>query len=204
MPDLKQEQLDWVRAVMAHLGVPSYNALATRAGIDPSLVQKPFNPNYKGKFGADTLKRIADAAGLRPMEYPDRPAGLGEAEAVRFNYDASSDAIARNVDRAVRELTSGRNGRDAWVIQGYALELAGFLPGDIVIVDMNITPQPRDIVCAQLYDWTGGKAETVFRLYDPPFLLIHSVRFGSQKPVLVDDDRVVIRGVVDGLLRRRH
>lgn len=204
MTDVKKDQLDWVTAVKAYLGVTSNNALAVMAGVDPSLVQKPFNPNYKGKFGADTLQKIAAAAGLRVMEYPSRPSGLAEAEAVPFVFDGSADAIAQNVDRAVRELCRGRNGRDPWVIRGYALELSGFLPGDIVIVDMNISPQPKDVVCAQVFDWSGRKAETVFRIYDPPFLLTNSIRFGPQKPLLVDDDRVMVRGVVDGMFRRRH
>lgn len=203
MADTKQDQLDWVRAVMAHLGLTTYNALAVRAKVDPSLIQKPFNKNYKGKFGTDTLGKIAAAAGLRVMEWPDRPGGLAEAEAIPFEYDQSGDAIAQNVDRAVRELTRGRNGRDAWQIQGHALELSGYVPGDIVIVDLNMTPRPKDVVCAQVYDWPNRRAETVFRVYDPPFLLTNSIRFGPQKPLLVDDERVSIRGVVDGLFRRR-
>lgn len=204
MSDVKQDQLNWVTAVKAYLGVTSNNQLAVLAGVNPGLIQKPFSKNYKGKFGMDTLQKIADAAGLRVMEYPNRPAALAEAEAVPFVYADSGDAIAQNVDRAVRELTRGRNGRDPWVIKGYALELSGYLPGDIVVVDLNMQPKPQDIVCALLYDWPGGKAETVFRLYDPPFLLTNSLRFGAQKPLLVDDSSVVVRGVVDGMFRRRH
>lgn len=204
MQDAKKEQLEWVQAVMDHLGVRSKNALAVLAGVEPSLIQKPFNPNYKGKFGADTLKKIADAARLRVMEFPGRPGGLAEAEAAPFVYDRSENAIDRNFDRAVRELTAGRNGRDAWVMGGYSLELSGILPGDVIIVDLNLTPHARDIVCAQVYDVRSNRAETVFRLYDPPFLITNSYRLGPQKGLMVDGDRVVIRGVVDGILRRRN
>jgi hypothetical protein len=204
MPTVKEQQQQWVQAVMAYLGVKSYNALAVQAGIDPSLIQKPFNPNYKGKFGADTLSAIAKAANLRVMEYPNRPLGLAEAEAEPFQYEERSDAIEANVDRAVRELVKGRNGRDPWVIRGYALELSGILPGDVVIVDLNMQPRPKDVVCAQIYDWSSMKAETVFRVYDPPYLMTNSLRFGVQKPLLVDDRSVVIRGVVDVTLRRRQ
>lgn len=204
MSDMKKDQLDWVTAVKAYLGVSSNNALAVKAGLDPSLVQKPFNPNYKGKFGADTLQKIADAAGLRVMEFPTRPAGMQETEAARFVYDTSANAIDSNIDRAVRELIRGRSGRDPWVNRSHALELAGILPGDILIVDMNLQPRPKDVVCAQIYSRGGVSAETVFRIYEPPYLVTQSLRYGTQKPVPVDGNDVVILGVVDGMLRRRH
>lgn len=204
MPTVKESQQQWVQAVMAYLGVKSYNALAVVAGIDPSLIQKPFNPNYKGKFGSDTLASIAKAANLRVMEFPNRPMGLSEAEAEPFRYDERSDAIEANVDRAVRELTKGRNGRDPWTINSHALELSGIMPGDVMIVDLNMSPQPKDIVCAQIFDFSSMKAETVFRVYDPPYLMINSLRFGVQKPLLVDNHQIVIRGVVDVVLRRRQ
>lgn len=203
MQDAKQEQLEWVKAVMDHLGVRSKNALAVIAGVEPSLIQKPFNPNYKGKFGADTLKKIADAAHLRVMEFPGRPGGLGEGDASPFVYNESENTLERNFDRAVRELTAGRNGRDAWVMGNHSLELSGVMPGDVLIVDMNLAPRPRDIVCAQLYDNARGRADTVFRIYDPPFLLVNSIRLGPHKGLMVDNDQIAIRGVVDAVLRRR-
>lgn len=203
MDDVKREQIDWVKAVMAHMGLTSANALAVAAGVNPANVQKPLNPNYKGKFGVDTIARIATAAGLRPMEFPDRAGGFSESEAQPFVYDEKADAIAANFDRAIRELTRGRAGRDAWVMRSFALEMSGILPGDVLIVDMNLQPRPKDVVCAQIYQWSAGKAETVFRVYEPPYLVMNSLRFGTTKPVPVDGQDVVIKGVVDGVMRRR-
>lgn len=204
MDDVKREQIDWVKAVMAHMGLPSANALAVAAGVNPANIQKPLNPNYKGKFGVDTLAKIANAAGLRPMEFPDRPSGMAEAEAAPFVYDEKADAIGSNFDRAIREMTRGRNGRDPWVMRSFALEMSGVLPGDVLIVDMNLQPRPKDIVCAQVYQWADSRAETVFRIYEPPYLVMNSLRFGTAKPLPVDGQDVVIKGVVDGALRRRH
>ena len=187
---------------MAHLGVRSGNALALIAGVNPANVQRPLSKNFKGKFGTDTIAAIAAAAKLRPMEYPNSRTGFAEPEAVPFVFDQKPNAIDSNVDRAVRELTRGRNGRDPWVIQSHSLELMGLFPGDIVIVDLNLQPKPGNIVCAQLYQWSSMKADTVFRVYTPPYLVTHSVRDGYTAPLLVDDKNVVIRGVVDGLFRR--
>ena len=204
MDPVKKEQIEWVRAVMSYLGVPSANQLAEMAGVNPANIQRPLSPNYKGKFGVATIARIAAAANLRPMEFPSRPAGLGEPEAAQFTFDGAQDAIDSNIDRAVRELTRGRNGRDPWIMKSYALEMSGVLPGDILIVDMNLQPKPKDIVCAQIYSRGGREAETVFRVYEPPYLMMNSLRYGIQKPIPVDGEDVVIRGVVDGMFRRRH
>lgn len=204
--DLKEEQLRWVRAVMAHLGNISANDLARRAGFAPSTLQRPLNdPDWPHALSSATMAKIAMLAGLKPLEYPAKTGapGFGEPEGVPFEFDTSADAIASNVDRAVRELVRGRNGRDAWVAQSHALELSGILPGDILIVDMNLQPRPKDIVCAQVYQWSHMKADTIFRIYEPPYLLTNSVRYGSQRPLLVNDEDVVIRGVVDGMIRRR-
>jgi hypothetical protein len=200
----RDEQVAWIKAVQVYLGV-SLTELARRAKIAPSTLQRPINdPDWDSLLSDRTLAAVAEVAGLRPFEFPSRPgAGFGEPEAVPYQYEDMGSALDSNVDRAVRELTRGRNGRDPWVIQSHALELAGLLPGDIVIVDLNLQPKPKDVVCAQLYDWSGTKAETVFRIYEPPYLLTNSLRFGTQKPVPVDGREVVIKGVVDGLFRRR-
>lgn len=203
MATSKEEQIAWVKAVQAHLGV-STTELARRAKLAPSTLQRPVNdPGWSGMLSGRTLAAVADAVGLKPLEFPNRVRGLAEQEAEPFRYDDRNDA-ADNLNRAVRELTRGRNGRDPWVMKSYALELAGVLPGDIMIVDLNKTANPRDIVCAQIYDWSGMKSETVFRLFDPPYLVSHSMRASPEKPVTVDNSAVVIKGVVDAVLRSRN
>ena len=199
MSEVKDEQIAWVRAVMAHLGLTSANQLAQRADVDPSLIQKPLNPNYKGKFGVETLAKIGKAANLRPMEFPG---GFSDVEAEPFVFE-ETDAISQNFDRAVRELTRGRNGRDAWTARSTALVNEGIRPGDVMIVDQNMSAQPKDVVCAQIYDWPSMRAETVFRVYEPPFLLTASSQ-GTTRPLMVDGDKILIRGVVDAVLRRRR
>ncbi|OBQ59599.1 hypothetical protein EFV37_22020 [Mesorhizobium loti] len=199
----KEQQLAWVRAVMAHLGI-SPNELATRAKMAPSTIQKPLNdPAWPHMLSGRTMAKIGEIAGLQPMEFPPRSGGgFGEPEATPYVFNKETDAIGSNLDRAVRELCRGRNGRDPWVMRSRVLEMSGILPGDILIVDMNLQPRPKDIVCAQLYQWQLGKAETVFRVYEPPYLLTNSGT--TSKPVPVDDQDVVIKGVIDGLVRPRQ
>jgi len=198
----RETQLAWVRAILAHLGV-SATELAKRAKIAPSTLQRPLNdPEWTSMLSGRTMAAIGEVAGLRPLEFPSRARGMTEPEARPYVYDQARDA-ADNFDRSVRELCQGRAGRDPWVMRSYALELSGVLPGDIMIVDLNIQPAPDDIVCAQIYDWSGSKTETVFRLFDPPYLVTNSVRAGREKPLAVDNSSVVIKGVVTTILRNR-
>jgi SOS-response transcriptional repressor LexA len=83
------------------------------------------------------------------------------------------------------------------------MEDAGYMPGDILIVDLNAEPERGDCVCAQLYRWQVGTAETIFRIYEEPYLLAATRHPDLRKPLLVDNDRVVIKGVVTEILRAR-
>jgi hypothetical protein len=201
--DTLQEQIAWVRAVMAHLGIVSANDLAKRAGVAPSTLQRPMSdPNWPNVLSGRTMDKIARLANLRPMEFPSKLGGLNEPEAVVYTYDAGEDALESGFDRAVRELCRGRHGRDPWLMRSHALEIAGILPGDVLIVDLNVQPTAKDIVCAQVYQWSHMRAETVFRIFEPPYILTNSLRHGTQKPLPVDGENVAIRGVVVSVMRR--
>jgi hypothetical protein len=69
-----------------------------------------------------------------------------------------------------------------------------------VLVDLNATPKPGDAVCAQVYDWKRMKAETVMRIFEkaPPIeiLLTKSLDPNLQEPLVVDGERVVVKGVI--------
>jgi transcriptional regulator with XRE-family HTH domain len=77
-----------------------------------------------------------------------------------------------------------------------ALEGLGYLPGDIVIVDLDRKPAPGDVVCAQVYDLGRSEPETVMRIYEPPVLVAASFDEQLRRPLMVDDARVKIEGVV--------
>lgn len=203
MANSRDEQTAWIKALLAHTGLNAHQ-LATKAGIASSTLHRFMSsPDYDGMLSGRTLAALAEVAGVQPMEFPGRARGFGEAEAEQFAFEPRGDG-ADNFNRAVRELCGGRNGRDPWVMRSYALELAGILPGDILIVDLNRSPKPLDLVCAQIYDWSRSRADTVFRVYDPPFLLPRSLRQPNEKPVMVDGANVVIKGVVDNVIRARH
>ena len=97
-----------------------------------------------------------------------------------------------------------RNGVDPWVLRSNALLSIGYLPGDVMLVDLNERPRAHDVVCAQVYDWVRSRAQTVFRLYEPPYLLASTTDQAVLRPLVVDDNVVVVKGVVTASIRPRR
>lgn len=197
----RRKQLAWIEAILEHKGW-NRTRLAKTAGVDPSTLSKFLtDPLNKSQLQTNSIEKIAAASGFRPYftEAPSRPEGLADIEAEPFD-ESSAPAL---VDVAVSALKSGRNGIDPWVMRSRALEHEGYLPGDILMVDLNMQPRSGDAVCAQIYD-LQGKAETVMRIYEHPFLIAATSDPASRRPLLVDEERVLIRGVIVASFRPRR
>ena len=192
-------QRDWVERLLAHFRIPQ-SELAKRAGLAPSTLSK-FLARVRPGHTLDTrtIAALGKATGYVFPDAPDAsaPREFAEGDAEPFRSEgAEDDAVA-----AARALCRGRNGRDPWIMRSRALTEIGVLPGDILVVDLNETPREGDIVCAQSYR-PSGAAETVFRLFRPPFFLVGAGP-GARLPLLADNRNAQIRGVVIGTFRPR-
>uniref|UniRef100_UPI003BABF335 hypothetical protein n=1 Tax=Stappia sp. TaxID=1870903 RepID=UPI003BABF335 len=197
----RRKQLSWIEAILDYKGW-NRTRLAREAGVDPSTLSKFLNdPDNKSQLQTTSIEKIAAVGGIRPYNTtpPLRMDGLADSETEPYVAEQNPGLV----DVAVSALKAGRNGVDPWVMRSRALEHEGFMPGDILLVDLNAQPQPGDAVCAQVYD-RQGKAETVMRIYEHPFLVAASADPSVRKPFLVDDERVVIRGVVIASFRPRR
>lgn len=201
---LRAAQKAWLeRVVQEDARRRNLSQIARDAGVSHTTLTR-FARNEEGRtLSALTVTQVERATGIAaPSEVrgaPD-PGGFSE-EAVPFILGERNDPTAA----AVKLLIGERNGADPWILKTRALEDAGFYPGDIVILDLNATPGPHDAVCAQVYDWQRGQAETVWRVFDPPFLLDASREISARhKPLVVDAERVVIKGVITSSLRQRQ
>ena len=211
MEDTRENLRVWVRDILTRMKITP-TKLAERVGVHPTTLTRFLNHPDASTLSSNTVAKIAHVAGL-PAPHPVgapiglaalRPAGsmpgLMEAEAEPFQAGQQQGGI----DAAIERLTAGRNSADAWVLRTTTLELVGHLPGDIVIVDLAAKPERGDVVCAQVYRWSEGKADTIFRLFEPPYLVAASLTADLRKPIIVDNDRVIIKGVVTELLRARR
>jgi len=122
--------------------------------------------------------------------------GLHLPEATAYEPEPSEAAV-------IAALAPDAKRADLWQNHSAALDLAGILPGDVLVVDIgDVRALPGEIVCAQVYRRTGDDAETVFRIYEPPFLVARSSDRRFTKPLLMDGENVSVRGRVRASFRR--
>ena len=176
--------------------------LAQRSGLDPSTLSRFLSAGRSGHaLRPSTIAKVETATGISfaPRQPTvEEPAGFAEPEAIPLTLPDEGP-----LRRFIEALGPGRGNVDPWTLQSRALEHAGYRPGDILLVALGETPVQGDIVCAQIYDWTKGRAETVFRLFQPPYLVATTSDSSLMRPYLVDDGTVTIKGVVLHMLRQR-
>lgn len=200
-PDTKE----WLVAVARYMN-QSLSELAINSGIAASTLTRFVNDRSNTLTVTErTIERVASYSGVAKTTFPGqrRLPGFGEPEAVPYDprqEEKLPDWVMQAIDAHKRQ----RNGVEAWVMKGWALDLLGVLPGDILMIDQNKRPKAGSIVCAQITDLASGSTETVMRRYDPPFIVAYSAKLGPSRPEQVDEDRVVIMGVEDGVIRPRN
>ena len=197
--NIRGRQIAWVQAVLEHKKWRA-SRLASEAGINHSTLSKFLNdPLNVAQLNTLTIEKIAAVGGIPPYETRKLPPAPGFSETEAEMYDGGdADFLVRD---AVNAIKGSKNHIIPWVLRSRALEFGGYIPGDILFVDLNAAPQSGDIVCAQVYD-RYGRAETVFRLFEHPFLAALSADENLRRPILLDD-RAQVRGVVAATLRPR-
>lgn len=206
MEPVRAEIRAWLEAILAETK-ESPSALAKRAGVAETTLTRFLNSDSVGMLSPRTLAKVAHvtghtAPGFPTASQPRERSGLSEIEAEPYTASDPENPL----HAAISALIKGRKAADAWELHTRTIDAEGYVPGDVVIVDLGLKPQPGDIVCAQDYKWSEGKAETIFRVFEPPYLMVATVdpqlAKKHRKPLLVDDDRVIIKGVVTDLVRR--
>lgn len=197
--DPRDEQRAWLTNLLERSG-EAPTSLAIRAGLAPTTLTRFLNnPQHATALSARTISAVEKATGAR---FGVANSGaLKEREAEPFLHEGEEGGV---LSAMVGAVTGKANGLDPWVLKSRAVEAAGYLPGDIMIVDLNADPRPSDVVCAQVYEWGRGKAETVFRIWEPPSLVTATYDPALRKPLMVDHQNVLIRGVVVASLRPRQ
>lgn len=195
--DMRDEQRDWLGKVIATTGIAP-TTLAQKAGLAPTTLTRFLNnPEHASALSARTISAVEKLTGVRFGAEPSH-LGMREEEASPFDVGAETELANR-----VRPLLRG-NAMHAWTLQSRALETAGYHPGDILLVDFNAEAMSGDVVCAQIYDFKRMKAETVFRLFEPPYL--HSATFDRSQmtPILIDRNVGIKGPVILSLRARQH
>lgn len=197
----RQKHLNWISAIMERKGW-KHTQLAREAGIDASTLSRFINETNPGsRLSTFSIDKIAALNILPPFETASAPAVRGLSENEATPYEAKPNDIVLKL--IIDALKHGKNSIDAWQLHSRALEYAGYIPGDIMLIDLNEAPHDGDVVCAQVYN-RNGTAETVLRIFEHPWLVSATGDSASRKPLLVDNDRVVIRGTLMTSVRPRR
>ena len=202
METLRDKQLAWIRHIEKVSG-KTPTEIARLAGFNPSTFSKFFNNKQGHTLTAKIVQRIEDATRVPAYEHHVKPklVAFREGEAERYSFGATPASL---LEASLKDAVAKSNGVDLWVSKTSALEAVGYHPGMVVVVDRDAKARNGDAVVAQIYDTRTGTAETVFRVYRTPYLLSAFSQSEPALPIVVDDDRVAIMGVITGGVFIRH
>lgn len=201
--DRQHDTKEWLRAVARYMNL-SLSDLARNSSLAASTVTRFVNDrSNKLTITEKTLDAISAYSGVAKNVMPGqkRLPGFSESEAVPYDPITEGEKLPDWANAAVEAMKLKGNGIEPWIMKGWALDLLGILPGDLLFIDRNKRPKAGDIVIARLTDLATSRAETVIRRFDPPFVTTHSAKLGPSRPEQVDDDRVTILGVELGMIR---
>jgi hypothetical protein len=193
--EIARQHREYLQRVLAHTRMKP-TPLAVAAGLSPSTLTRALKEGSTGPLSANTLSKLYEYSGISlhfggDTSTPAGPRGLAE-DAVPFDAESADPAVSA----AIRALIGSRGDANSRTIRTRALEGLGYLPGDIVIVDLRRKPARGDVVCAQVYEPGRSEPETVMRIYQPPVLVAATFDEQLQRLLWVDDPRVKIEGVV--------
>jgi transcriptional regulator with XRE-family HTH domain len=192
----------WLRYVIRQSNNVSIRQLAKGAKVDPSTLSRFLNDeDAEHDLSRRTIDGIVRFTGIPygahqtggTYQKPSEP----EAEPYRHGRKSNDTTV----DEQVEWLMRSHPELNAWVICSRSLEVVGFLPGDIVMVNAGEAAEEGDIVLAETHDVTS---ELIFRVFQKPYLMAAALDRVPRQPIVVDDRRAVIRGVVVASFRARR
>jgi hypothetical protein len=191
----QDEQRTWLLQVLERTKLAP-TALAIRANLAPTTLTRFLNKSdHASALSARTISAVEKVAGIRFQGSSEVAAVENKAPEAKI-FLPQSGGLEETLVKAALCL----EGVSAWELSSRALETAGYLPGDVLIVDANRPPQPGSIVAVDLLDWEGRRWATVFRLFEPPALIAATMDPQLRRPMFQDKDHRVA-GVVVGSLR---
>lgn len=195
---LREVVREWLRSIMDKHAV-SQRQIGLRAGVSPATVNRAMSADGDFVMTTSVISKISDAFGeplpaalARPAVPATRAMGFSESDLAA--YAGPADYLPAKA--------ATNHGR--WRITSRALEQEGFRPGDVLDFDLGLAPEAGDIVVAQVYNMQRGTADTILRVYYPPYLLTRSTDEAvDPRPLYVDNERVKIMGTFVRMVRER-
>lgn len=191
----------WFKDRKRRAGVTN-SEIAAQLGRDHTVISKIVSGSQR--MTMDWAKIFSDMLGVPLAEVLEKT-GLADAPtAQQFQPGFSESDAAPYVaggpparqTTTIAEAFGARPGVDIWRVNTASMALAGYLPGDYMLVDTHKAERVKagDVVVAQVYSPRGAK--TVLRRWMPPVLVAAAAPTEDEPVYVVDNDNVVIRGKV--------
>lgn len=195
---------NWFKKKQKEAGVTTAD-IAKIAGRDRSIVSHIYSGRQK--MSLEWAEAFAEALNVPVREVLQNSMdshrvgtntvtiGFSEGDAAPWSGKPNSPQGWQDI---VKGLGGDKAGADVWIVSSDALVLAGYLPGDLILVDTHQSElcRPGDAVIAQVYNGQTGSATTLLRKFQPPVLVAANTNPEDQKVHIVDGENVVIRGKV--------
>ncbi len=150
--------------------------IAKRISASPSTITRQIKPGWTRKPSLDVLRRISSA-----FRVAIPPELIGAVDVQGF---AEPDISPITPEYEPEE---GWNANlSDWQVRSHSLAALGCMPGDHIRFDASLAPMSGDIVIAQIYRIGQPGADTVMRLYMPPFLVAAELGAPSIAPINID------------------
>jgi transcriptional regulator with XRE-family HTH domain len=193
--NVRLKHLDWVHSILATKKWTQHR-LAKEAGLSPSALNKFMkDPTNTRTLGSYSIEKLELASG---MPLPVSRQGQGAIETAARGDEAE---LLPDDHQALPEFMRGTGTMGVWLVKSRALELAGFLPGDLLLTDKS-QPMRGQTVVAEVPGRDGGR-EIVIRRYEPPILVSATTDPALLSAILLNQD-VVILGVMAHSVRNRQ
>jgi hypothetical protein len=121
--------------------------------------------------------------------------GFRESDVVPLVASPGNEARAHEIARLLAATASAV---EVWVVKSRAMALAGFVQGDYVVMDKEMTGRLRrgDYVIARAHLAGLGLTATVLRRFEPPVLVPAHPEPGLSAVQIIDEVSTVILGMV--------
>lgn len=199
MSDLQDSVRAWLRSVLDQTGMTA-SALARQIGTSTTTLTRVLNDAAaKHVLSMRTIDAIVRSTGLPgPAAGPTDAARMPEGEIDGLPVNPQTGDV--RIDEAVRYICAAENGLMPYRLNTRALEGMGYLPGDLVIVDLNAIADQGDVVLARI----ASRQQDILRVFAKPYLIACAIDRVARAPLVVDDQQVSISGVVVAMFRPRR
>lgn len=161
----------WIREMSESSG-HAFSKMAAEIAVDESTITRFMNdPKTKIVLSFVTIRKLAKRYRSLP------PVDVGPGMEGRIYY--LPDVTQIDAEQGIT-LTKDQT---LWRLKSNVLQIAGYMPGDTLLVDHSIDPGAGSAVLAS--DHTSAKPCTVFRIFRSPFLISASPSAGIPEPLLI-------------------